>query len=113
VVEKTFEQFGVPGNPASFFANLLADLVNRIGGEVSQPAILEIGPQLLNRVEFGSIRGQPVHVPARMGGQVATDLVVLVRSAPIPQQDERAPMMSLKVFKEPEDVRASDIFLGV
>lgn len=54
-----------------------------------------------------------MHVPARMGGQVATDLLVLVKSAPIPQQDKRAPMVSLKVLKEPEDVRASDIFLGV
>lgn len=70
VTKETTEEFGVSGQPTGLPPHLPVDLPHRVGGEVGQPANLEIGPELLDRVEFGRIGGQPLHMPLGMNAQI-------------------------------------------
>lgn len=113
MTKEAFGKLWMSAHPAGFLADLVLDLMDIVRGKVGQPAIFEIGPELLHGIEFRRIGWQPVHMPACMGDQVPSYTTVFVGSSSVPEQHKGALVVSLEVEEEGEDLRASDIFLGM
>ncbi len=95
--------------PSGFVADLAVDLTHVVRGEVREPTVLEVGPHLFRRVEFGGVGGQPGDVPAGMGLEPGADRAVAMRPAAIPEQDEGVAIVPIERAEEVEDLRAADI----
>lgn len=98
--------------PAGFLLDLSLDLLHLVGGEIRQAAIFEIGPDLLDGIELGSIRREPFRVPVGGGLQIVLHAAMAVRATEIPQEDTGPSVMAGEVAEKAEDVGAADIFLG-
>ncbi len=107
-----FEQVGTVGHATGFTLDRPANLGKIIRRKVGESTVLEIGPDLLLRLQLRRVRRQPHHVPPGMHREVATHLAVPVRIPAVPQQHERPAMMPSEVPEEVEDVRAADVLAG-
>jgi len=113
MVEAAPEQCASVGHPLCFPADLTVDLLHGVGSKVGEASILEIGPDLLHGIEVGSVRREPVDVPARVGGEILAYVAMRMRSSFIPQEDHWPPVVAAEVPKAVEDLRAADIRLGM
>ncbi len=104
---------GAPGSPTAVLAHLTADVHHVVGSKVGEAPEFQIGPDLLLRVQFGGIRGQPFDLPLRMTLQVVAHLLVSVGFAAIPQEQQGASQVAAQMTEKPQNVGASDILLGV
>lgn len=82
------------------------------GTQVGQFALLPIGPEVFDRIEFGSI-GREAFDPefaAQFGNVLAHDLGA-VDGGPVPDDEQAAGHMALEVVEELNDLRALDTAL--
>ncbi len=96
----------------SLAAHVPLDLLDVVGSEVGEPAVLEVAPEQLDGVEVGGIRREPDDVPAWVCGQPGAHELVLVRIAPVPDEDDRAPHVTREVTEKSQDLRAANVQPG-
>ncbi len=111
MLEEALQQRGPAPQGAHFAADGVMDLRHRVGREVRETAVFEIGPELLDGIELGGVGWEPFDMPVRAGGQPPADLAMAVRAAQIPQHDDWAP--AVEVTQTLEHLGAPDIHAGM
>jgi hypothetical protein len=94
VAKEMAQQRRASREAAALSGDGVADGVDVVRGEVGEPAVLEVRPELLGRVEFGRVGREPDDVPRGMPYQPGTDQAVLVRLPEIPHQHDRSADMA-------------------
>ena len=122
-VAKTNRQLGVPEEALeevwteSGTPSLAADRGrNRIGvvwSEVRQASVLEIAPDLLLRIEFGSVARGPERMPVSVYGEIGANDLMAVGLAPVPQEQQMPRVVPAELAREVEDLGAAYVLLGV
>ncbi len=113
MTEETSGQRGTMGHPPGFAPDCPANLGQIVRGEVGEPPVFEIIPDLLLRLQFRRVRRQADHVPVAMGGEVTMHLAMPVRIPAVPEQHEGSAEMASEVPEKFEDVRAADVLAGM
>lgn len=88
VSEEAPEQVRATPEALDLLADPELDLLDMVGGEVGESAVLEIRPDLLHGVEFRGIRREPFYVPGGTLAEVMFYPVVAMWASQVPQQDE-------------------------
>jgi hypothetical protein len=99
-MEEAPQERGATSEPREFAAHRSPDLGDVIRGEVGEAAVLEVRPQLRNRVEVGRVGREPRDVPAPTGCEPVANIGMSVGPAPIPQQDGGAVEMPTEMPQE-------------
>jgi hypothetical protein len=99
----------VAGQALALAAHVLPDLVDRVGGQIRQAAVLEVPPQHLHRIELGGVGRKPNDLPAGMGRQPGGDETVLVGEPAIPDEDDGTAHVAREMAEEPLHLRATDV----
>src|SRR5690242_20064687 len=103
------DQLGTSADVSQLAASEGGQVGEIIGGEVGQPVLFEIAPDIFDGIEFGRV--------SRQGGGVNVALealeIVPHRPAPvnhgsIPNDQQFAGQLALKVFQKLDDLRAFD-----
>ncbi len=108
-----FEQLGAVVEATGLSADLAPDLDEIIRGEVRQPAVLEIRPELFHRVQFRRVRRQPHQGPPADSVHRPPHEARSMGQAVVPEEERWAAEMSPEVAHEASDVRRADILAGV
>jgi len=98
--------YGVGG--AARLASEAGQIEGRIVGE---PIGFEVGPQVLNRVEFGGI-GREVLKVRRAGRDAFIDQLTQMSSETIPDQHHGAAQLALQMLEEVHDAHGVDVVVG-
>lgn len=102
---------------ASCCGDVLLDHLIRVaripGGEVAQDPILDVVPQLLDRVQFRGIGRQAFEVQARVVGQDLADGIALVYGAVVPDGDDRATQVTQEFPEERGGALLVDVAAGM
>jgi hypothetical protein len=85
------------------------DLLDGVGSEVREAAVLEVAPEQLDGIEFWRVGREADDVKAPMGGQPRPHEVVLVGAAAVPEQNDGPAHVPGKVAKKPEHLRPADV----
>jgi hypothetical protein len=89
VGEKAGDQVLAPSDALDALGGGVSDLDQSGRGHIGQLHILEIGPQILDRVELGGVGREPLSgEPVALAVQLGTHLGVPVRGEPIPDQHD-------------------------
>lgn len=83
-------------------------LVDVPGGTVRQGRIVLI-PDVLGRVELGSVSREPLHMDAGMASKVIPDLSAPVDGSAIPEKDDGALEVFEKVLKERDNIESCEV----
>ena len=94
-------------------ADFAADVVDVIGGEVGQASVLQITPKLFLGIEFWGVGRKPDDVPLRVGGQVVTNHLVLVGIPSVPEQYDRACVVTAEMAKKGQHLGTTHVTVGV
>jgi len=86
-----------------------ANVVDGGRREVREPAIFEIAPKQLHRVEVGRVGREPDGRPARMPGEPRADEGVLVGVAAIPDQDDGPAHVTREMAEKPQHLGSADV----
>jgi len=81
------------------------------GRIVGEPIGFHVGPQVFDRIEFGSI-GREVLKMCRAGGRAFIDQLTQMSSEAIPDQHDRAVQLALQMLEEVHDPHGVDVVLG-
>lgn len=100
VTEETSQQVRPAGELPDFFADSALDFVNSIGSEIREMPIFQIGPELLDRVELGSIGRQPLDLPVCAQLEVSADLMVPMGCSPVPEEHDRTGIILSQASEE-------------
>src|SRR3974390_411142 len=84
-----------------------------VRGKIGEAAVLEVAPDLLLRIEFGGVAGEPERMPVWVLGQVGTNELVAVGLALVPQEEQMPRVVPAKLAEEVEDLRTTNVLLGV
>jgi len=109
VADEASQQLRTSGQAPPLATHVATDVLNGVGSEVREAAVLEVAPEQLHGVEFGRVRRKPDDVEARMRRQPCTHEVVPVGAAAVPEQDDGAAHVPREVAEKPEDLRTSDV----
>ena len=82
------------------------------GNEVGQRAVFEVIPELLDRIESGSVRRQILDGQPREVGQELPDRRAFVHGAVVPDQDDATAEMAEQVADERGHVGRSEVSVG-
>lgn len=82
------------------------------GGEVRKLVPFQVRPDLLDRVEFRSVRRQQFDLQTRVIGQQLANLGALVHAAAVPDQDDRATQVTQQLANEPSHRRRFEMIVG-
>jgi hypothetical protein len=88
------------------------DLLDGVGSEVREAAVLEVAPEQLDGIEFWRVGREADDVKAPMGGQPRPHEVVLVGAAAVPEQNDGPAHVPGKVAKKPEHLRPRMLIRG-
>ena len=83
-----------------------------IGSAIRQGS-LEIVPNELVRVELGGVARKEVRLKARVSAQELSRRTALVRSAPVPKQDDGAAQVLEELVEEASDLRRLDVLAAI
>jgi hypothetical protein len=90
-----------------------SDLVKLEEGEVGQRVELEEGPEVLDRVELGSVRGKKLGMEARGGIEHGSDSLGSMGLKTIPDHDQRSGHVTMKDAEELHHLGGSNVAAGV
>lgn len=86
-----------------------AQSVEIVGGRVGQGGGVQMGPELLDRIQFRGIGGQRFQMqPSPMACQGLSGNPAAMSGQPIPQQDHRAAAMAPEAVQEAPNVPTAD-----
>ena len=112
MAEETPQQLRMVGQAAALPAHGGLDLVDGVGGEVREAAVLEVAPEQFHGIEVRRVRRKPDAVTARMSLQPGSDERVLVRAPTIPDQDEGTAHVTGEMAKKPSPLGAPNVEPG-
>lgn len=103
--EKPSPHLRPTSDPLEAVAQLAAQQTEIVGRGVRQGGGVQVGPERLQRIQFRSIRGQPLHgQPVPMTLQRVGHTPTAMRGQPIPQEDHPTPDMPAQGGQEARDV---------
>ena len=82
------------------------------GGIIGQAIGLEVGPKILDRIEFGSVRRQIDQVRRARQEALANGFTLVCLEA-VPDEDDRGTELALQLLEELERAVAVDVGIGV
>lgn len=91
---------GAPGHEAQF--------VDAVGIEISHVVLLQLAPQVLDRIQFGSVGVQPFLLDASLPGQVVLHKPAAVSRQAVPQQNQLPLQVPPQVGQELQHLRRLD-----
>jgi len=113
MVEKVFEQLGPAVESTRLAAYLAPNLDEIVRGEVRQPAVLQIRPELFHWIQFRRVRWQPHDGPPADGVHRAPHEARPMGKTAIPEEDRWAAEMPMEMADEPPDVRGPDVLTSI
>ena len=86
-----------------------AELGDVLGGEVGQPVLFEIAPDIFGGIEFGRVSRQRGGINASLEAfKVFPHAPAAVDHGPVPDDQQFAGQLSLQVFQKLDDLRTFD-----
>jgi len=96
-------------HPTQGAASMMAQLPKRLGTQVWQLMMLPVSPQILHRIQLGSVRGQELdrQAPATLGNELL-DQTTPVLAQPIPDHEQPPGEVPQQVTEELHYLRSPD-----
>src|SRR5215813_5770197 len=94
---------------AALAGDMGANLLDGVGRQIGETAVLEVAPQQFDGVELRRVGREPDDVPPAMVVQTGADEVMLVRAAAVPDQDDRAADVAGQMAQKVEHLGTADV----
>ena len=112
LVEEGGNELGPPRPTPDSLEGLAREVVefpNVSGTEVGQFVLLPIAPQILDRIEFGSVGGQPLNVqPGGVLLKEVLDQPAAMHRRAVPDQQDPAGQLAMQLAEETDDLGTLD-----
>ena len=109
---EALQEFELSGGAVRLATHDGADVVDVLGNEVGEAAVLEMAPDVFDGVQLRCVGWEPLGQPAESLDE-AHDLGRRVNPCPVEEHDGAATDVTMKVLCESHDLLRADVLLGM